>query len=91
MDYNPAAAKYLSPNDQSCKNCQCYHVMGTARGAAHICRRNPPAAVPVHVQNPAAMLDPKQPPVLQGFQSMYPPTDPNQWCGEWRMKVEGEA
>lgn len=75
---------------QNCGNCDAYFPTQRAQKIG-VCRDKPPTVVMVQVQNPAAMLDPKQHPIMQGVQGVYPPVAESGWCRKWSQKTEGEA
>lgn len=62
-------------DQQVCVSCKFYLVEQGAR----ICRRNPPAPVLI----PASMVQPA------GIMGIWPRTEAEYWCGEWKTKEAG--
>ena len=77
-------------SQQKCGNCDAFVRAGSQQKAG-ICVARSPVPIMVHMTNPAANLDPKQPQVIPVVQGMFPAIEEHRWCRQWCMKVEGSS
>lgn len=85
---------WVSRKSQRCGNCDRFITTAAPGGNNNntgACCAHPPVPFLGQAMNPAARINPQAPAVIQVIQSMWPPVQVGQWCGEWTPKTEGDA
>lgn len=70
---------------ETCSVCRFASKIEAGEGSigGYVCRRNPPAVVPMMEQAPRSIQNPTGQGMVMMLRGYHPPVKPEQWCGEY--------
>lgn len=79
----------MSVKKESCAGCRYAHELAAQPAAplGIVCRRYPPTFFQTAMPVPRTPANPQG--IALGAASSFPPTAPENWCGEWAAKIVG--